>query len=155
MTHLRQASVLTAVFFLVGVGFLCAAAFHFFDVLAFVRTAQTASGRVVDLEYRSRGAGKTHSSGNALVFTYSDASGQFHTIHDASAQNPATHNVGDEVVVLYQLESPEGARIRGFRTLWIVPTILGSFGLGFSSIGGYGFLVARKTLRRASNEDAT
>lgn len=148
MNHLRQATVLQAVvFFLVGIGCLSAAAYHFFEVSAFVRTAKTATGRVVDLEYHRGGrAGGVY----VTVFTFADTAGVTHTARTSSP----THHLGDEVVVLYQPASPETARIRAF-WIWSLPTILSGFGLAFSIVGVFVFVAARRTYRTTHDEDAT
>ncbi|MEW6306353.1 MAG: DUF3592 domain-containing protein [Verrucomicrobiota bacterium] len=68
---------------------------------------------------------------------------------DAFSSYPASHQIGDEVVVLFHPESIGDARIRSFRTLWLLPTILGCFGLAFSSAGAFVFVAARRTFGSA------
>jgi hypothetical protein len=144
MNILRQTTVMALAFFFVGVGLLVGAAYQFFGVRSFVRTAISVPGRVVDLEYQS-GLGGRSSGGFKTVFTFSDASGVTHTGRTSSAQNPATHDIGEEVVVLYRSGSVKDARIRSFRTLWILPTFLGVFGAAFSVIGALAYVSARRT----------
>lgn len=142
MNPLRQATAVTAALFLVGVGFLGVGIFQWLEVRAFVRVAHTVPGQVMDLE-SNRGS----KGGFVTIFTFADASGQTHTARTAFAQSPATHQVGDEVVVLYPPGDPEAARIRAFRTLWLVPTILGGIGFTFSSMGAFGFVTVRRNYR--------
>src|SRR4051794_851533 len=99
MNTFRQVTALAIVFFLVGVGILGVSAFQFFEVRVFISSAQTVAGRVVDLEYRSS-SGRHSGGGYVTVFTFSDASGVTHTARTSSAQDPATHQIGDKVVVL-------------------------------------------------------
>ena len=154
MQTVRQAQIVAAVFFLLGFGLLVTATYYFFVTRSFVRTADTVRGRVIALEQRSGGSGKSGTIGYAAVFTFTDASGQDHTVRQTSAQNPPTHKVGDEVVVLYHPSSPDEARIRGFRTLWILPTILAAVGGGFACVGAVAFFSARKALRLSDHEVA-
>ena len=154
MQTVRQAQIVAAVFFLLGFGLLVVASYYFFVTRSFVRTADTVRGRVVALEQSSGGSGKPRTSGYAAVFTFTDASGQAHTVRQTSAQNPPTHKVGDEVVVLYHPSSPDEARIRGFRTLWFLPTILAGFGGGFAGVGAVAFFAAQKTLKLSDHEVA-
>jgi hypothetical protein len=141
MNPIRQATPLTGAFILVGVGLLGAGIFQGLEVRAFVRAAQTVPGRVTDLDHRSGSKG----GGYVTIFTFADASGQRQTSRTSWASNPPTHQVGDEVVVLYPPGDPEAARIRAFRTLWFGPTLLGGFGLAFSSMGAFGFVAVRRT----------
>ena len=154
MNVLRQTTALAVAFVLVGIACLGAGMFQFIRVRTFVRTSVTAAGRVVDLEYRSSGSGKNHVGGYVTVFTFADDSGQTHTARTSSAQNPAMHQVANEVVVLYQPGSPAEARIRGFQTLWFVPTILAGFGFAFSGVGTLAFVAARKTYGSVPDDPA-
>lgn len=147
MNNFRQARVLTAALFLVGVGLVAASAFLAWQTWMFMRTSKSATGRVVDLEWRNGRGGLRGSSGGGYVtvFTFTDGSGQAHTVRTTCAQNPPTHQVGAAVEVLFPSNCPEDARIRSFSTLWLVPTFLLGFGVAFTGVGGYGFVTARKT----------
>ncbi len=145
MKMLHQLYVLGWFFIVIGTGVAVFGVFQFFDVRAFVRNAQTAPGRVVNLEsYETRGR---RGSGTmyAPVITFMDASGQTHTVRTASGhQSPPSHQVGDEILVLYQPGSPKTARIRSFKTLWLLPGFLTCFGLAFGGIGTAALFAARK-----------
>lgn len=41
--------------------------------------------------------------------------------------NPPAYTAGDEVVVLYDPQHPEAARLKAFRSFWLVPLALGAF----------------------------
>lgn len=147
VNNFRQARVLTAAFFLVGVGLVAASAFLARQTWTFMRILKSAPGRVVDLEWWDGRGGLRGSSGGGYVtvFTFTDGFGQAHTVRTKSAQNPPTHQVGAVVEVLFPPACPEDARIRSFSTLWLVPTLLLGFGVAFTGGGGYGFVMARKT----------
>jgi hypothetical protein len=146
MNTLRQITVLTAGFFLVGVGLLAAGAFLVWQTSTFIHASGAVTGRVVDLEWRDGSGGRRGSGGGYVtVFTFTDGSGLAHTVRTKSAQNPPTHQVGAVVEVLFPPACPEDARIRSFQTLWVAPAIFFGFGVAFTGVGGYAFLAARKT----------
>ena len=131
-------------FFIVGVGLLAAAGVFLWRTKAFIAESVSTPGRVVELEYQT-GLGAHSSGGFVTIFTFADAAGYPHTNRTASAQTPATHQVGESVTVLYLANHTDTAQIRGFRTLWIVPTFLGGFGIAFTCIGLIALVAVRKT----------
>lgn len=139
-----------------GAGFLAFAFYSIWETTTFIQTAIAVPGRVVGLEQDRTGG--SHSGrddgGYITVFTFSDASGATHTGRTSLAQKPATHDVGEAVIVLYQPESPKTARIRSFQTLWLEPTIFGVTGLICTGIGASAFVTARKTRRTTHHEIA-
>lgn len=145
MTIYRQVIVLSALFLLIGVSFLIASAVEIFDVRTFVNSAQTAAGRVVKLNYEDHLSKGQSVGGYVTVFEFSDTSGKSHTGRSSSAQNPAPHQIGDTVTILYRPESPQDARIRNFRTLWLLPTMLSSAGAVFTLVGMITFAAGRKS----------
>jgi hypothetical protein len=68
-----------------------------------------------------------------------------HAYRTTVAEYPAPFSVGDRITVLFQPADPSPARIKSFRSLWIIPTFLLGFGLGFMGIGGAAFNAARNT----------
>jgi len=143
-TH-RQVKVLTAAFFLVGVGLLAASVFLAWNTSAFIHTSRTALGRVVDLEWRGGAGGRRASGGGYVtVFAFADSSGQVHTVRTKAAQNPTTHQIGAEVEVFFQPACPDEAKIRSFQTLWLIPIDLAGFGISFAGIGGFAFVWQRR-----------
>ena len=143
MNQRRTVSILAMSFLFVGVGLLAVAIERALDVHRFAKKALTASGRVINLEHRN-GGGRNPSGGYVTVFVFQDGSGVSHTARTFDAQNPPTHRVGEEVVVLYQPDQADDARIKSFRTLWLLPTFLGCLGTAFSGIGGYVLVAARQ-----------
>jgi hypothetical protein len=145
MTVYRQVTVLSALFLLIGVSLLIASVVEVFDVRTFVSSAQTAVGHVVGLEDQSHVSKGQSVSGFVTVFEFSDANGKSHICRSSSAENPAPYQIGDAVTVLYRQESPQDARIRHFRTLWLLPTILSSVGAVFTIVGLVTFVAGRKS----------
>lgn len=79
------------------------------------------------------------------VVEYASADGRSHTVHMAEGSSAPSHEVGDEVTVLYNPERPLEARIQSFGSyalLWILPGISGILGLAF--LGGV--VVIRKVM---------
>ena len=68
------------------------------------------------------------------VVEYISRDGRFHSVQMTEGSSPPSHEVGDEVTVLYNPERPLEARIKSFGSsalMWILPGITGILGLGF------------------------
>jgi hypothetical protein len=68
------------------------------------------------------------------VVEFVSADGDYHTVHMTEGSSAPSHEVGDEVTVLYNPERPLDARIKSFGSsalMWILPGITGILGLGF------------------------
>lgn len=96
-----------------------------------------APGRVVDLSVESDSDGSTY---HAIV-AFSDAARRSWQFRDKIGTYPASHDVGDDVTVLYDQNNPEKSAIidRGWKN-WIPAAGLGLFGAilllaGFSQLG--------------------
>lgn len=60
----------------------------------------------------------------APAFEFATADGTVHRIVSDAAANPPSHNVGDEVTVLYDPADPSGAQIEAFASLWLGPVLM-------------------------------
>ena len=128
-------------FGLIGTGLLVGAVALGLNTRSFIATAKHAEGTVTELlEKRDKDDGSitytpvvgfTADNGAAISFTSSFSS------------RPAAYDVGEKVEVLYAPEDPNDARIRGFSSLWLGPTIMGGIGLVFAGIG-FGILIASR-----------
>lgn len=68
------------------------------------------------------------------VVEYTSNDGRFHSLQMNEGSSAPSHEVGDEVTVLYNPEHPLEARIKSFGSsalMWILPGITGILGLGF------------------------
>jgi len=68
------------------------------------------------------------------VVEFVSADGRRHTVHMTEGSSAPSHEVGEEVTVLYNPEHPLEARIKSFGSsalMWILPGITGILGLGF------------------------
>lgn len=111
----------------------------------FIANADTAQGKVIELiEVRDQDDG---SISYKPVVTYAVANGRSITFTASFSTKPAPYDVGESVEVLYAPGDPQDARIKGFSSLWLGPTILGGLGTVFAGIGG-GILLARRTGER-------
>lgn len=97
------------------------------NACAFLSTATQADGTVIRLEERrdSDGDGRLFYP----VFTFRDASGREHEIVSSTGSSPAPYRVGARVRVLYQPDSPAGARLNSFMSLWGMPAFCVAFGV--------------------------
>jgi hypothetical protein len=68
------------------------------------------------------------------VVEYVSRDGRFHSVQMTEGSSTPSHEVGDEVTVLYNPDRPLEARIKSFGSsalMWILPGITGILGLGF------------------------
>jgi hypothetical protein len=68
------------------------------------------------------------------VVEYVSKDGRSHTVHMTEGSSTPSHEVGDEVTVLYDPEHPLEARIQSFGSsalMWILPGITGILGVAF------------------------
>ena len=68
------------------------------------------------------------------VVEYVSNDGRFHSVQMTEGSSAPSHEVGDDVTVLYNPERPLQARIKSFGSaalMWILPGITGILGLGF------------------------
>jgi hypothetical protein len=79
------------------------------------------------------------------VVEFVSRDGRSHTVHMTEGSSVPSHEVGDEVTVLYNPERPLEARIQSFGNyalMWILPGITGILGLAF--LGGV--MLVRKVM---------
>ncbi|MEY2818376.1 MAG: hypothetical protein RL275_1839, partial [Chloroflexota bacterium] len=68
------------------------------------------------------------------VVEFKARDGKRRTVQLNEGSNPQSHEVGDEVTVLYEPENPNDARIKSFGSsalMWILPSITGLLGAAF------------------------
>ena len=68
------------------------------------------------------------------VVIYVSSDGRPHRVHMSIGSSSPSHEVGDEVTVLYNPEQPLDARIQSFGSsalMWILPVITGILGIAF------------------------
>jgi hypothetical protein len=128
-----------------GCVFIAAAAICFFGAAAlavntwrFTQTALRAPGKVIQLIEQNVDGDTTFRA----VFRFQDVVGKEHTVVSSNNSKPATHSVGDVIVVLYEREHPGRARINSFWELWFIPMVAGTIAVGFCVIS---FFIIRKS----------
>jgi hypothetical protein len=142
VSQFRQVTAIATFFILIGLASLIAGAIFFLRTSEFLAIAKTAPGRVIRLDPDTD---NHHNITYHTVFTFDDDSRSSHTIRTSYSQRPQPYDVGDRIVVLYPLDSPDDARIRSFSSLWLLPTILGAIGVVFPAVGLFAFISAHKT----------
>jgi uncharacterized protein DUF3592 len=100
---------------------------------------KSASGRVVEIIQR-RDAERVNQQDRVVqdyyypVVEYVSSGGRNHSVQMTEGSSVPSHEVGDEVTVLYNPEHPLEARIKSSGStalMWILPGITGILGLGF------------------------
>lgn len=116
------------------------------DSIHLTRNGARTEGVVTDLVLSDRG-------GYAPIFQFQPLNGERTTIRSSVSSNPPRFSVGEEVLILYDQESPENAIIQSWATLWLGSTITGFSGLIFGGIGLAALLSVRRQ-RQLSPEKA-
>jgi hypothetical protein len=142
---MKKLRVLIYIFLLIGVLMLLGSLLSWNNTRRFIANANTTQGRVIELiEVHDEDDG---SITYKPVVTYVAANGRSITFTASFSSKPAPYDVGETVEVLYAPDNPREARIRGFGSLWLGPTILGGLGVVFTGVGG-GMLLARRSGER-------
>jgi uncharacterized protein DUF3592 len=98
---------------------------------------ESASGRVVEIIERREYVNEQDRVVQDYYFPvveFVSADGRSHTVHMTEGSSAPSHEVGDEVTVLYDPEHPLEARIKSFGSsalLWVLPGITGILGVAF------------------------
>lgn len=127
---MKVITILKYVFSFIGAGMLIGTLFLYQHTTTFLDGARETEGTVIAL-------GRSRSSSSTTyypVVTFNDARGQHIEFSSSSSSNPPAYSRGETVSVLYEVESPENARINDFMSLWGAVLIL-------SILGGVFFLV--------------
>jgi hypothetical protein len=130
---------------LIGAGMLVVACCLYFNVRAFLGTAERAEGTVIALR-------RQHSSDSTTFvpvvrFQLRTRRVEFDS---GAGSNPPRYTVGDKVAVLYQPANPYQAKIDSFFSLWEGPLILAGMGSVFFLIGA-GIMLATRVRKRADD----
>ena len=96
--------------------------------LAFKKNAITATGTVTDQKL----TGTNTSAAYSPVVQFTAKSGEQITFTDASGQNPAKYDIGQQVTVYYQPQNPKDAMLNDNSqpVLWAILGILAVFFIG-------------------------
>ena len=132
------------VFVAIGVLALIWGAVDFARTVHFVRTAEHATGTVVDV---SREVDSDGDESFYPIVRFTTADGKEFQFKSNSGSNPASHSTGDEVDVLYDPDDPDDAQLSGFFDLWLFTIV--PFGLGtvFLAVAGFQLYRGRRAAR--------
>ena len=98
---------------------------------------ESTSGRVVEIIERREYVNEQDRIVQDYYFPvveFVSADGRPHTVHMTEGSSAPSHEVGDEVTVLYDPEHPLEARIQSFGSaalMWVLPGITGILGVAF------------------------
>jgi hypothetical protein len=125
-------------------GLLAVAVALVIDTRHDIATAARADGIVTDLIVDRDSDGETYHPHVRFV----TAKGEPVEFTSSVGSNPAGFDIGEHVTILYDPSDPQGARIDSFVQLWLVPIIVGVFGLVFTTAGGVVSIVLLRWSRR-------
>lgn len=129
--------IILGVFTGVAILMLLIAAISSFRAVSSMSKEESASGRVVEIIERREYVNEQDRVVQDYYFPvveFVSADGRRHTVHMTEGSSAPSHEVGDEVTVLYDPDHPLDARIKSFGSaalMWILPGITGILGLGF------------------------
>jgi hypothetical protein len=98
---------------------------------------ESAEGRVVDIVQRREYVNEQDRVVQDYYFPvveFASSDGRHHSVQLTEGSSAPSHEVGDQVTVLYNPDHPLEARIKSFGSsalMWILPGITGILGLGF------------------------
>lgn len=129
---MKVPNVIKYVFTIIGAGMLIGTFFIYKNTIEFIEKSTETEGKVIEL-LESR-------SDNSIMYKplvqFTDNKGTQIEFSSSSSSNPPSFSVNEKVEVIYNLESPNEAKIKNFFSLWGGATILGVLGLLFFIIGG-------------------
>ena len=140
MKPLKTTRLIFGIFLAVGMVLLAVAVVSYWHTRQFRQNAASADGVVIENVWSSR----TYFP----QVRFRTSGGQDLTFTSNMGSKPASYQVGDRVRVLYDPEKPADASIDSFESQWLLPTIFGSLGLIFCSVGIAPFAWQRHVRRR-------
>jgi hypothetical protein len=129
--------IILGVFTGVAVLMLLIAAVSSFRAVLKMGKEESATGRVVEIIERREYVNEQDRVVQDYyypVVEYISRDGRRHTVQMTEGSSAPSHEVGDEITVLYDPARPLDARIKSFGSsalMWILPGITGILGLGF------------------------
>lgn len=137
------------VFLLIGLGLLAGGGYAASRTVAFLGTAASVEGTVVELvESVSRDSDGHRSRTYRPTVEFQLGSGETRTFTSSMGSSPPAYDVGERVTVLYDPQDPGDARLQGTFALWGVSLILGGMGAIFGTVGATLIAVRRARRRR-------
>jgi hypothetical protein len=133
----KMEKVIIGVFSGVAVLMLLIAAISSYSAVSRMSKEERATGRVVEIIERREYVNEQDRVVQDYyypVVEYVAGDGRPHTVHMTEGSSVPSHEVGEEVTVLYNPEHPLEARIKSFGSntlMWILPGITGILGLSF------------------------
>ena len=136
----KKALPFVGIFTFIGIALIVGSIFFGIRQYTFVQHASKTTGTVLRLvENRSDDGGSTY----APELTYTVDTNEY-TFIASYGTNPPSHSIGEEVLIYYDPECPDQAKLGGFLPVYLVSLIMGGIGLVFVIVGGSMFLVYTK-----------
>ncbi|SFW60341.1 DUF3592 domain-containing protein [Cellulophaga fucicola] len=138
---MKALNIVKYVLTVIGAGMLVGTFFLYKSTSDFIEKSVETQGTVIELlESRSKS-----SSDNSIMYkplvAFTDAKGTEVEFASSTSSNPPSYSVNEKVDVIYNPESPNKAKIKGFFSLWGGAMILGILGLIVFLIG-FGIIVS-------------
>jgi Protein of unknown function (DUF3592) len=138
---MKALNIIKYIFSFIGIGMLIGAFFIYKNTNDFIEKAITTDGVVIEL-VQSQSSDYSTASFSPLV-AFKNQNGEEIEFKSSSSSSPANFDIGEKVIVYYELQNPQNARIKAFFELWGGATIVGGIGFIFGLIG-FGFFISDK-----------
>jgi hypothetical protein len=117
-------------FILFGAGALYIAAIEATAALKLEATGKQVPGVIESNDWSSSSKGGSYHA----RYTY-DFEGKHYSVRSSIGSNPAAFNEGEHVTVFVDPTNPAKGRIKSFLEMWMLPLVLGIFGVAFGGAG--------------------
>ncbi len=145
-----------SIFFIVGLGLSTGALFSASNTKHFLKNAKETVGTVERVDsHQSRNDNGGSTTMYTPVISFEDSLGKTRSFKSNVSSN--SYRTNSKVDVLYNVNTPDEARIKSFSHLWLTSLILGGMGVVFTLIGGGGlfFIIRRKMIRNWVKKNGT
>ncbi|WKB82449.1 DUF3592 domain-containing protein [Cellulophaga lytica] len=132
---MKAINIVKYVFTVIGIGMLVGAFFAFQSTNSFLQNATETQGIVIQMLESSSSSSSDNSITYKPLVEFTDKNGDQFQFTSTISSNPPSYSINEKVDVLYNADTPNKAKIKGFFSLWGLSTILGGIGLIFTLIG--------------------
>ena len=120
---------------IIGILLLTGSGFTAFQSKKLLDEGIVSKGKVVGFDVKTKKEKNKTSKMYYPIVSFQDDEGQSIEFKSNTGSNPKSYNVGEMVEVIYKKGNSENASVNGFTSMWLLPIILGVFGLIIFAIG--------------------
>ncbi len=137
-------------YFLLFITLCCWLAFGYFlvDSIIFLQKSDTASGKVVGfISESSFDTDAETAASYRPIIEFQTTSGKTISFSSGIGSDPPSYELHETVPVLFDPSSPQNAKINGFFSFWLLPSIFATIGI-ITLLGGVAMHAAEKLFKK-------